>query len=193
MVVALGFDGGRRRVGEVSVDRAIAVVHGADEAARAALLLALALEAAAVSGLMAVGVAVARAIAETRAGLVAEVVLGARTITVAKLLLPSFGGWARTGLLLGFACLEVLRLATGGQDLLACLQVSNKLAGGVLAGELGTLLEGVRRLVLALAAAASAALGLPHAVLDAVRIRRAVLIHLGGAVLIHLAIHLGGR
>jgi hypothetical protein len=120
-------------------------------------------------------------------------------LAVAKLLFPSFGGWARDGLLLGFAGLEVLRLATGGQNLLACLQVTYKLAGGVLAGEWGTLLEGVRRLVLALAAAAAAALGLSHAVLGVVRVRlrRAVLIHLGGAVLIHLAIHLaihlGGR
>ena len=59
---------------------------------------------------------------------------------------------------------------------------------------LGSLLESIGRLVLALAAAA-AALGLPHAGLDVVRgaLRLAVLVHPRWAVLIHLAIHLGGR
>ena len=58
LVVALGLNGGGRRIGEVAVDRAIAVVHGTDEAARPTLLLSLALEAAAVAGLMAVGVTI---------------------------------------------------------------------------------------------------------------------------------------
>src|SRR3984893_4219977 len=49
VVAVVGVYGGGRSVGEVSVDGAIAVVHGADEAARATLLLlaSLALEAAA--------------------------------------------------------------------------------------------------------------------------------------------------
>src|ERR1039458_3638982 len=43
LVVALRLDGGRRRVGEIAVDRAVAVVHRTDKASRPALsLLALA-------------------------------------------------------------------------------------------------------------------------------------------------------
>ena len=101
MVVALGFDGGRRRVGEVAVDGAIAVVHGTYEAARATLLLAFALEAAAIARLMAVGIAIspAIAIAEGRTGLVARVLRRALTIPVAKLLLPALGGWSGCRLL----------------------------------------------------------------------------------------------
>ena len=65
VAVGVGLDGGWRGLGEVAVDGAVAVVHGADEAARAALLLlaaateaaALALGAGVVAELVGVGAA----------------------------------------------------------------------------------------------------------------------------------------
>src|ERR1700760_1446648 len=119
LVVAVeGVDCGGRCVGEVSIDGAIAVIHRADEAPRAALLLltALALKAAAtVAGLMGVAVAVSAAIvaeaaAIASAGDVAGILLGALAVAVAKLLLPSFTAATGGVVLLAGIGLEALRL-----------------------------------------------------------------------------------
>jgi hypothetical protein len=192
----MGFNGGGRRIGEVAVDCTIAVVHRADEAAWPTLLLSLALEAAAIARLMAVGVAISSAIAivECRTDLIARILRHALTITIAELLLPAFSGWS-CPCLLRRSGLEVLRrLATGCQDLalIACLKVSDELASTILATVLGTLLACILRLVLALAAAAAAALGLPHSVLRVVRgvCRGEVSIALRRRFYFHLNLHL---
>jgi hypothetical protein len=167
----VGFDGGRRGFGEVAVDGAIAVIHGTDEAAGTALLFAttaaaLAFEAAAVvAGLVTIAIAEALTIAKAAvtAGDVAGVLGGALTVAVAELLLPAFGRW-RAILLLTAAGLEAvralrleaLRLRAGGLDG----------ADGLVAARLSArerALLGIRSLVLAFTASASAALGLPHA------------------------------
>jgi len=102
------------------------VVHGADETARATLLLAattFALEAAAVvAGLMGVAVAVSSAVvavaaAIASAGGIAGILLRALAVTVAELLLPAFA--AATGgvvLLLAGTGLEALRLGLGTDE-----------------------------------------------------------------------------
>ncbi len=163
--VAVGLDGGRRRVCEVAVGGAVAVVHGADEAAWAAIALlasasaaALALEAAdGVAGLVGVLVAIATAAAvvavSARAGLVAGILRATRAFAVAELLLPALGCGGAL-LLLACAVLLILRLAGGGG---AGLDVADWLTAGAC-------LRAAFGFTLALAAAATAALGLAHAV-----------------------------
>src|SRR6266566_6084967 len=117
VAAVVGVHRGGRGVGEVSVDSAIAVVHGADEAAWATLLLlaAFALEtAAAVAWLMGVAVAVSAAVvveaAIASAGDVAGILLGALTVAVAELLLPAFAATGGAVLLLAGTGLKALRL-----------------------------------------------------------------------------------
>ncbi len=122
VAVGVGLDGGGRGVGEVAVDGAVAVVHGADEAARAALLLAtaasaLALEAAYTVARL-VGVAVAVSSAIVAGGDVARFSLGSLAVALAELLLPALGAAgsvllsALLAVLLGLV--RVLRLGAGG-------------------------------------------------------------------------------
>ena len=117
VAAVVGVHRGGRGVGEVSVDSAIAVVHGADEAAWATLLLlaAFALEtAAAVAWLMGVAVAVSAAVvveaAIASAGDVAGTLLRALTVAVAELLLPAFAATGGAVLLLAGTGLKALRL-----------------------------------------------------------------------------------
>src|SRR6202789_1049873 len=166
LIVALvGLDGGRRSVGEVAVDRAVAVIHGANEAAWAALLLAataFSLEAATtVARLMSVAVAVSAAAAGDVAGILGRTL----AVPVAELLLPALA--AATGgvvLLLAGIGLEALRLRRLGRG--------RSLDGGdglfrVTAG-LGDL-GGVGAFILPLAATTAAAFRLPHPMLRVMR------------------------
>src|SRR5260370_2865426 len=100
-IVAVGRDRGGRRVGEVAVHRAIAVVHWADKAARPALLLAATPATLAFEAVVArlVGIASAEAAAVAAAGLVAGILLRALTIAVAELLLPALAAAAAVLLL----------------------------------------------------------------------------------------------
>jgi len=140
---------------------AVAMVHGADEAARSALLLlaALAFERV-ITGLMRAAVAEPAAIAFEAGDIAGVLLLRPLTVAVPKLFLPAFGA-ATILLLAALEALSTLRLEGLGLRT-RCLDGPDRLSSGLFAARLRTLRS--LALGLALAAAPSAALGLPHAV-----------------------------